>query len=184
MSNYNEILVVDLEATCEDYNVSPWLSEIIEVGFVILKRNEGVVYKDTVLIRPEKSEITQYCINLTTITPEMMKNEGVPRKDAINYFNKKIIKAGLKKFSNLETWVTWGVGDKNDLEKEWGKDNLPATHLDLATLWSFYAKNELARHAGLDTVLAHLHLTFEGTRHRGADDAFNTAKILKEMLKW
>jgi inhibitor of KinA sporulation pathway (predicted exonuclease) len=182
--SYNKILVVDLEATCEDYNVSPWLSEIIEVGFAILERDKGIVHKDTVLIRPDKSLITQYCVDLTTITPELIKKEGVPRKDAINYFNKKIIKAGLKKFSNLEAWVTWGVGDKDDLEKEWGKQELPANHINLAALWSYYSKNEYAKHVGLDSVLAHLHLTFEGTRHRGVDDAFNTAKILKEILRW
>ncbi|WPO90319.1 hypothetical protein [Chryseobacterium sp. HR92] len=40
----------------------------------------------------------------------------------------------------------------------------------------------LYKSIGLKRALGHLNMDFEGTHHSGADDAYNTARILSKIL--
>ena len=80
--------VVDIEATCWEGNPpAGQYSEIIEVGIVVMdlsirnqqrnrKQNNGklstirITDKKSFLIKPVASEVSRYCTELTTITPE------------------------------------------------------------------------------------------------------------------
>ena len=67
------VLVVDLESTCWDGPPPPGqTSEIIEIGLCTvdlkaLTRTE----KRSLLVKPVRSNVSEFCTKLTTITPDM-----------------------------------------------------------------------------------------------------------------
>ncbi len=72
------ILVVDLESTCwEGSPPSGQTSEIIEIGLCTvdlktLKRTE----KRSFLVKPVQSEISDFCTDLTTLSPDIFVDAG------------------------------------------------------------------------------------------------------------
>jgi inhibitor of KinA sporulation pathway (predicted exonuclease) len=74
----DRILVVDLESTCWDGPPpAGQVSEIIEVGICTvdvpsLQRAE----RRSILIKPVKSEVSEFCTRLTTLTAEHLKDAG------------------------------------------------------------------------------------------------------------
>ena len=72
----DKILVVDIESTCWEggYPQRGQISEIIEIGVCTLdvlklRREE----KCSILVKPMKSRINDFCTSLTSITPEMVE---------------------------------------------------------------------------------------------------------------
>ena len=68
----NDLLnVIDVEATCWDGPTPPGqTNEIIEVGICVLNiRTLERVERRHIMVRPERSEISAFCAELTGITP-------------------------------------------------------------------------------------------------------------------
>jgi inhibitor of KinA sporulation pathway (predicted exonuclease) len=55
------------------------------------------------------------------------------------------------------------------------------SHLNVKTLFSIV--HGLDREVGMDEALEQLGLAMEGTHHRGADDAWNIAAVLCELIR-
>ena len=70
----DKILVIDLEATCWEGDPPPGQSsEIIEIGLCVLDVATGARSEpQAILVRPQRSALSDYCIQLTTLTPEML----------------------------------------------------------------------------------------------------------------
>jgi hypothetical protein len=68
----DKIIVIDLESTCwEGPPPEGQVSEIIEIGVVTLDvASLERVEKQSILIKPVKSQISEFCTKLTTLTPE------------------------------------------------------------------------------------------------------------------
>lgn len=66
----DQIIVVDLEATCWEGNPPPGEEqEIIEIGVCALDIASGKrSRKRSLLIRPERSTVSHFCTQLTTLT--------------------------------------------------------------------------------------------------------------------
>lgn len=81
----DQIVVVDLEATCWDGNPPPEQEqEIIEIGVCVLdiaSRERGK--KQSLLVRPERSTISPFCTKLTTLTQAQVEREGMPFAEAV-----------------------------------------------------------------------------------------------------
>jgi inhibitor of KinA sporulation pathway (predicted exonuclease) len=173
------ILVVDLEATC--WRGSPpegMYSEIIEFGIAVVDfKTKEVLEKDSIIVKPKFSEISFFCTELTTLTPEFIESQGVSFEDACD-----ILRTKYK--SERRLWASWGKYDFLQIEKECElkkvKFPMGRDHYNLKPLFSF--KNNTNGDLGVDTALKHLGLNFEGTHHRGVDDAVNIARILKTMF--
>src|SRR5688572_30288626 len=69
------IVIVDLEATCWEGEPPPGEhQEIIEIGVCTLDLSSGRrLDKESVLVRPERSKVSDFCTRLTTLTQEQVE---------------------------------------------------------------------------------------------------------------
>ena len=172
------ILVVDVESTCWKGTPPPGQSsEIIEVGLCpidvpTLTRLE----RQSILIKPAQSEISDFCTQLTTLTPEMFCNAGT-LSDAV-----RVLKT--EHHSKDRLWASWGDYDRRQFERVCTDQDVGYPfgpgHLNVKTL--FATALGLRHEVGLDGACQKLGLTMEGTHHRGDDDAWNIAGILCKLL--
>lgn len=174
----DQIPVLDVESTC--WSGEPpkdQQSEIIEIGITLLDlRTLQPGEKKSILIKPVLSEISPFCTQLTTITPEMVK-DGMTLKEALRIV--ETYKVGER------CWASWGDYDRRQIEKDCfakgAKNPMGKTHQNVKTL--FALKHKLQKEVGVPDALKMLGIPFEGTLHRGADDAFMISKILATLLK-
>ena len=173
------VLFVDLEATCWKGNPPEGMyNEIIEIGIAVVDfKTKEVIESDSIIVKPKYSEISYFCTELTTITPEFIEQHGIPFPDAC-----KILREKFK--SKQRLFCSWGKYDYNQINNDCRLHGIEfpmgREHYNLKPLFSF--KHGLTEDKGVDTALQYLGLEFEGTHHRGVDDAKNIAKILKTML--
>jgi inhibitor of KinA sporulation pathway (predicted exonuclease) len=177
--NFREILVVDLEATC--WRGTPPAgerNEIIEIGVAILCRNGDILPFREMLIKPRFSRVSPYCTELTTITQAQVDG-GMSFESAIKLL---IYKLGSKN----KIWTSYGAYDRKmfqqscqmyGLEYPFGEE-----HWNVKTL--FAMKEKLNRGVGMAKALDTKGIALAGIHHRGIDDAYNTAKLLKYILNW
>jgi inhibitor of KinA sporulation pathway (predicted exonuclease) len=176
----NTCLVIDLEACC-------WLgnppqgqyNEIIEIGVVSVGyHTKDVIKVKSIIVKPEFSEISKFCTELTTLTPEYIEEHGVTFSKACEILEKEFD-------SNTKMWISWGDYDRIAFQKECELKNvkypLGKTHFNLKE-W-FALQYGMKQSPSLSKVVKSLGAEFVGTKHRGVDDARMTAVVLKEMLK-
>lgn len=177
--NRDVALVIDFEATC-------WMgpppsgmhNEIIEIGIAgVDYKTKEIVFKESILIKPKCSEISSFCTKLTTIDQKLIDEEGVEFEEACN-----ILRTKFK--SRDRIWLSWGEYDKNQIQKDCelrGVENpFGRVHFNLKPLFSFAFG--ITKDLSVSGALEQLNIPFEGTAHRGVDDAFNTAKILQKVF--
>jgi len=175
----DQILVIDIESTCWQGQVPPpgQMSEIIEVGLCLvdvakLERTE----MRSILIRPVRSQISEFCTRLTTLRPDDFRSAGT-LADAVS-----ILKREYRSLERL--WASWGDYDRNQFVRVCKELTVPypfgPRHLNIKTL--FAVAHGDADESGLDEACQRLGRPLEGTHHRGVDDAWNIAGILCELL--
>ncbi|WP_338152005.1 3'-5' exonuclease [Chryseobacterium angstadtii] len=86
MKTTDNILIIDLEATCWDERPPRGqVSEIIEIGVCIMDASTGKISKNEgILIKPQYSKVSPFCTELTSITQKMLDDEGVMLEDALD----------------------------------------------------------------------------------------------------
>jgi inhibitor of KinA sporulation pathway (predicted exonuclease) len=175
----DSILVIDLEATCWRGNPPEGMyNEIIEFGIATVDfKTKKILETDSIIVKPRFSEISAFCTELTTLTQSFIDEHGISFEEACE-------KLRTKYKSEKRIWASWGKYDLNQIEKDCAlhkvKFPMGRDHYNLKPLFSF--KHGLGTDLGVDTALKHLGLEFEGTHHRGGDDAKNIARILKTMF--
>ncbi len=174
----DQIIVVDLEATCWESEPPPGQEqEIIEIGVCTLDiatgRRSG---KRSILVRPEHSSVSPFCTQLTTLTQEQVE-QGVSFREAIETLNQEYRPAE-------RTWASYGDFDRIALQRQCEQRGVPypfgRTHVNVKNLLAISLN--LPREVGLDRALEMLKLPLEGTHHRGDDDAWNIAAVLGVLL--
>ena len=176
----DKILVVDIEATCWEGNVPEGMnSDIIEIGVCLLDIQTGEISDNRgILVHPERSTISPFCTQLTTITTELIEKEGVSFSEALRILKKDYL-------SQSRAWASFGAYDVKMFQRQCqdlGKGYpFSPSHINVKTV--FALKNKLSHELGMDDALKFLDIPLEGTHHRGVDDAKNIAKILREILK-
>ncbi len=173
-----KILVVDIEATCWEYE--PPLgetSEIIEVGVTCLGiRDLEVGKKRSILVKPTRSKISAFCTQLTTLREEDLSDAGSLR-DACDILRRDY-------GSEDSAWASYGDYDRNMFEKCCSELSIPYPfgphHINIKGLFAFAAGLDFG--VGTTEALEMLGLRFEGTLHRGSDDSWNVAQILSKIL--
>jgi len=173
----NKVLVIDLEATCWDSDPPPGQkNEIIEIGLCVLDLKTGEREKHGRLVKPVESRVSEFCTSLTTITQEMVDSEGISLQDALHWLNE------FK--PRKRAWASWGDYDRVQFDRECQRKALTVpfgrTHLNIKHL--FAVMTGLSREIGVGQALEKVNTTFEGTPHRGADDAWNIAGIYARIL--
>ena len=172
------ILVVDVESTCWQGQPPPGeQSEIIEIGICALDSASGeLLEQESILVRPERSKVSPFCTELTTLTQEMV--------DAGIWFAEACERLRTHYRGPERTWASWGDYDRKMFEAQCAQRGIPypfsAEHINSKK--RFAAAYRLKRPEGMAGALKHLCWPLQGTHHRGEDDAVNIARILGHLL--
>jgi inhibitor of KinA sporulation pathway (predicted exonuclease) len=175
----DKIIVVDIEATCWEGKIPEGSSnDIIEIGVCLLDVQTGEVSDSKgILVIPERSSISGFCTQLTTITQEMISQDGITFKEALGILRDDYC-------STSRAWASFGAYDLNQFKRQCSEMNLSypfgPSHINVKTL--FALKNKLNHEVGMAGALDFLKIPLEGTHHRGVDDAKNIAKILHSII--
>lgn len=172
------ILVVDVESTCWDGPVPPdEESEIIEIGLCPLEVSTGRrLEKRSLLVRPERSRISPFCTELTTLTEEMVAG-GMSFVEACLVLRKEYD-------SRERVWASFGDYDRRQFERQCAATGVAypfgSSHINVKTLFALIRR--LPHEMGMAQAVAMLGRELEGTHHRGHDDAWNIAGVLATVL--
>ncbi len=181
MKTTNKILVVDLEATCweEDGEYQKTHSEIIEIGICVLNTSNGeITQKQGILVKSQRSKVSEFCTKLTTITPELLDQKGILLADACELI--------MDEYQSEDyTWASYGNYDKSFFMAQCKRFGViyPMSNDHINVKVALSDKLKLDRGMGMERALKHLKIPMDGIHHRGVDDAYNTAKILNWILK-
>lgn len=179
------LLVVDLESTCwEDLNPEGKRQdvdsmEIIEIGCALATRDGQLLKSASFLVKPTRfPQLSDFCTALTGITQSMV-DEAPTYPEAIEALNK-----WLGELSDEFIWCSWGNYDRRHVEAQNQQTgSRPAMsrypHLNLKRIWRRTTGQKQKN--GLANALAFHDLTFEGSHHRGVDDARNIVRLLPFM---
>jgi len=182
MSTPKKILVIDIEATCwkdkpPNQQLGETQNEIIEIGIAVIDIKAKVLESSrSIMVKNVRTEISDFCTELTTITQEMIDQHGIFFSEACD-----ILKREYKSDRNI--FASWGDYDRGAFEKNCRWNNVPYPfqkniHLNVKTL--FAAK--FGYNGGQESCARDLGIVMQGTAHRGIDDAVNIAKILLKIL--
>lgn len=198
MTGSRYLLCVDLEATCDDYpeGLSPEEQELyelqvprhemetIEIGAVLLDVENGccVVAEFAEFVRPVlHPKLTGFCQDLTTIS-----QADVDQAEGYAVVAEQL-QAFLKPYQEQGgvQWCSWGDYDRKQLVADAERLGCPAMldpgrHCSMKRWhWKVYA----CRGMGLRPAAESLGLEWQGTYHRGVDDARNLAGIVRHLFR-
>ncbi len=175
----DKALVIDVESTCwEHAPPRGQISEIIEVGLCVvdlqlLQRVDRV----SMMVKPERSEVSPFCSQLTSITPDMVR-AAPPLAEVV-----RVLRDRYRSADRL--MASWGDYDRNQFTRNCCTYDIKypfgPTHLNIKTLFS--AALGLPREVGVPAACRQVGLTMEGTHHRGGDDAWNIARLFCLLLQ-
>jgi inhibitor of KinA sporulation pathway (predicted exonuclease) len=174
----DHIIVVDLESTCwEGTPPVGETSEIIEIGVCPLELSSGRrLAKRSILIKPIRSRVGDFCTRLTTLTQEQV-DRGITFTEAC-----EILRREYQTRDRL--WARFGDYDRTMFHKQCEATGVPypfgPRHLNVKTL--FAISRGLPNEIGMSEALALTGVPLEGTHHRGDDDAWNIAGILAMLF--
>jgi inhibitor of KinA sporulation pathway (predicted exonuclease) len=176
----DRIVVVDVESTCWQGGEPPpgEMSEIIEVGACLLDPASGEIFeRSSVLVRPTRSRVSEFCTRLTTLTPEMVAS-GLSFGDACALLERAY---GARE----RAWASYGDYDRLQFERQCSLEAVRypfgPSHLNVKTLGALMQGRP--SEVGLPDALADFGLDFRGVHHRGFDDAWNVARLLAALLR-
>ncbi len=174
------INVVDVEATCWENesrsNAYEPRNEIIEVGITQVDiKTKTVGKKRSIIVHPKRTEISPFCTELTTLTPEYVAENGVTFERMLTILNEEYS-------SSKNVWASFGDYDKDIFKRNCRQNglNYPFSnyHLNIKSLFS--AKTGVF--LGAKRACEHMGVVFSGTHHRGDDDSYNIAQLLVKLL--
>lgn len=178
MSTPKLCLVIDIEATCWDKNPPSGQApdsqrgEIIEIGITSISLpDKKIVESESIIVWPTTTKISEFCTELTTLTPEYVHENGRSFGSAIYYMYSKYR-------TDRNMWGSWGKYDDKIFIRQCAKEGVRYpfnnNYLNIKSLFAWkYGFN-----CRLDKALAHVDIPLDGTFHRGIDDSRNIAKIL------
>ena len=171
------ILVVDLEATCDE-NVPDFDNEIIEVGAVWATPAGEVIDTFQRFVRSiERPQLTPFCLALTHIDQACI--------DAAPSWH--VVAAEVAEFARQhagQCWGSWGAYDLRQIERESARHGVtnPLAGLVHQNLKARFAKTRKIKQVGAMTALRIAGMAPQGEHHRALADALNIARLLPCVL--
>ncbi|PKK86558.1 MAG: 3'-5' exonuclease [Thermoplasmata archaeon HGW-Thermoplasmata-1] len=172
-------IIFDLEATCWDTEDEDRPNETIEIGAVKLDDNLNTVSEFDIFIKPVMNPtLSEFCKKLTSISQKDI--------DDADTFPKAV--------ERFREWVctgddyilcSWGRYDKFQLAHDCGLHGLDSSWITdyYVSIKHIYAKKTKSKRVGFNRVLQQCGLEFEGTPHRGIDDAKNIARVFVQKFE-
>jgi inhibitor of KinA sporulation pathway (predicted exonuclease) len=179
----SKLLVVDVESTAWEGDPPPGeVSEIIEIGVAVLDTTKlQVTGGESILVRPARSKVSEFCTKLTTLTQAQV-DAGIPFRDACSVLRDKYNAKNC-------AWASYGDYDRTMFEKMCGpgwpeelRGQYPfgKSHLNIKLLFALYRR--LSKEAGMEEALRMVGIPLKGVHHRGFDDAKNLAPLLAYLV--
>jgi inhibitor of KinA sporulation pathway (predicted exonuclease) len=172
-------LIIDLEATCSDIGEVPRHEmEIIEIGAVMQSSLTYEIESEfQTFVRPVRyPELTEFCTKLTGITQNDVADAPL-FPVAI-----EAMKEWMFAFDD-SLFCSWGDYDRNQFTQDCAYHQLAypfrSKHLNLKA--EFTRTVGTRKKLGIADALRYLGLEFEGSHHRGLDDAKNIARIVRRV---
>ncbi|GHO78158.1 hypothetical protein KSD_59290 [Ktedonobacter sp. SOSP1-85] len=175
---FEHVVVVDVRTTCWEKGARPEDDEheIIEIGTCILDiPTLSIAQKQSVILRPQRSKISAFCTELTTLTQEQVEAEGIA-------FPQLCLQLKHQKMHKY-AWASFGEDHRLLVERECLARQAPyplnALHLNVRLLTTFHL--QLTQAPSLARTLQMLGLPpQEG--HRAGDAAWSCAQALAFFL--
>lgn len=172
-------LIVDLEATCSNDGAVPRHEmEIIEIGAVMQSsRTLEIESEFQTFVRPVRHpQLTAFCSELTGIVQQDVAGAPLfPQALAA-------MQQWMSGFAD-SLFCSWGDYDRKqflqDCEYHGVSYPFRSGHLNLKA--EFSRTLNLRKKLGIGDALRRLGLQFEGSPHRGLDDARNIARIVRQV---
>src|SRR5438874_1629983 len=98
----DSILIIDVESTCWEGAAPPnEESEIIEIGYFVLETGSlERTGSGSIIVRPDRSTVSEFCTKLTTLTQEQVDG-GTGFSEACSKLKNELDSASL-------TWASYG----------------------------------------------------------------------------
>ena len=154
--------------------------EIIEIGAVRVSARSGEIESEfQSFVKPVRNSVlTSFCRELTTITQADVD-------EAPSYPEVRVTFADWLNEEPKYDFCSWGDYDRKQFEKDSVVHQVPypfsGQHRNLKKEFST-ALSEKKRY-GLGMAIRRIGLEFDGTAHRGIDDARNIAKVYRFLLE-
>jgi len=171
--------VIDVEATCWDGQPPLGaVSEIIEIGLTVvdLEQRERLS-KHRILVRPRRSRVSAFCTELTGLTQEEV-DTGVEFAEACRLLHSE-------HRADSRPWASWGDYDRHQFERQCKatQTRYPFGRRHTNVKLAFTESRGLRRRPGMDAALKIAGFPLEGRHHSGADDAWNIAALVVDLLE-
>lgn len=173
------INIIDVEATCWKGAPPPGqVNEIIEIGICVLDAStRQAVERRSIIVRPERSEVSAFCTELTGLTAETVAG-GIPFAEACRTLERDF--AG-----RMRPWASWGDYDRKQFERQCIRGDIPyplsKQHTNAKK--AFAAAFGLPQKPGMARALELVGLPLVGRHHSGVDDAANIAALVALLIK-
>ncbi|MDZ7270405.1 MAG: exonuclease domain-containing protein [candidate division KSB1 bacterium] len=173
-----DYVVIDLEATCWQERRPRECKETIEIGAVRLDGDTLRLYDEfATFVRPmENPELSDFCRRLTRIRQKEV--------DSAPVFT--VALAELLEWLGPEPvlFCSWGTFDRTQLRIDCRRHGVTfpevlTRHVDLKRAFADWRHH---KRVGLSKALQLLGMQFQGTPHRGLDDARNVARVAQIMF--
>ncbi|TWR89827.1 exonuclease domain-containing protein [Pseudomonas saxonica] len=185
---FRYLLCVDLEATCDEIQegdhsralvVKPSEMETIEIGLVVIDLHRKQKTKSfQSFVRPHLHPVlTPFCKQLTTIAQRDI--DSAPSfTDAMQR-----LRDFISAYDDV-AWASWGSYDAVQIQRDGAINQCSAI---LESIPHFNVKNWVEydsgqRPSGLKPCIEKLGIVWDGTYHRGIDDAKNVASLVLQLL--
>lgn len=176
------ISVVDLEATCWDSSESrgAQISEIIEIGLVMLDTETGEVVKPVSMkVKPERSTISPFCMALTGLTQNDVTHAPNLRQAC------EILRKNYD--SHRYVWSSYGEWDRYMIEQSVGlagtKSPFSGIHTNAQALFTWTLPPDKRDDFSLQKAVEVAGIPWIGRAHSAVDDAHNAANLLWLVLR-
>ncbi|MCM6773323.1 exonuclease domain-containing protein [Nocardia sp. CDC159] len=171
--------VVDVEATCWEGAVPPGqVSEIIEIGLCVVDLQAlERVGRRSIVVRPVRSVVSEFCTELTTLTQEQV-DSGAEFAAACELLRSEHGAAA-------RAWASWRDDDRRQFERQCAATGVPypfgVRHINAKRVFS--ESLGTAKRYGMAEALRVREMALEGTHHRGGDDAWNIANLVVDTIR-
>jgi len=170
-------LIIDLEATCWERNEGHYgENEIIEIGSILLDDDHEILGEIQRFIRPVRNPVlSEFCKKLTSITQSDVDSaQAFP--EVLQDFQNQVEQTSGQRLSNL-VFCSWGDYDRKQLMRDCVYHKIPYPFGAHRNIKKEFARWRHIKPVSIPRALAVIGLSWEGTHHRGIDDARNIARI-------
>jgi inhibitor of KinA sporulation pathway (predicted exonuclease) len=171
-------LIIDLEATCEENNKT-FYNEIIEIGCCLTNGEFKPIDIWWSFVKPTiNPKLSVFCQKLTSIEQKQVDNA-----QTLNYVINNMTSWLMSKNLDYDKilFCSWGDYDKNQFQRECNRKNVIYPFKNHLNVKNYFAEKFSVKPCGVQKALALLNMKFEGTHHRGKDDAVNIARICNKI---